>query len=230
MCLFGLEALDRAGRITLLGRTMSQFPLLPPYSRALLASKDHSCTQEVINILSILSASSKVFVDSASDQREAMAEARLKFRHSSGDHMTLLNVLRAYNDIVSASSELTNSNVNKDIRDWCNKNFVNERALKESKDITNQLSGLCSKLGINPRASAGDDADPVLRSLLAGFFNNTALIQPDGTYRQVLGATVRRRRSFFCDGISLSTHVSICSCSPSESIRHHQCLAERSQL
>lgn len=139
--------------------------------------------------------------------------------------MTLLNVLRAYNDI-STSTGAVGSSVNKDQRDWCQKNFVNERALKESEKVADQLSQLCTKMGINPRTSAGEDSDPILRSLLSGSFNNTAMIQPDGSYRQILGGTVRDDD---CRLLSYTANNIVRLRSPLKFTHHLQCLVERSQ-
>jgi hypothetical protein len=42
-------------------------------------------------------------------------------------------------------------------------------------------------MGIVSSASAGNETDAILKSFLSGFFQNTALLQPDGTYKSVLG-------------------------------------------
>ena len=100
---------------------MASFPLEPQHACAVVASKEYGCTFEVLDIVSIISASSKLFLD-ISDQREAVAEIRRKFRHPSGDHMTILNAVRAYREI--AASENTHAR-----REWCRKHFLNERTL-----------------------------------------------------------------------------------------------------
>ena len=96
--LFLLGALDNTKSLTPLGRQMAAFPLEPPLARALIASAELGCTSEVLTILSVLSASSKLFVDTH-DARDEAADARKKFRHPSGDHLTVLNVVRAYEDV-----------------------------------------------------------------------------------------------------------------------------------
>lgn len=48
----------------------------------------------------------------------------------------------------------------------------------------------CKRVGINPTVSAGDNADPVLRSIGHGLVANSAFLQPDQSYKQVLGQTV----------------------------------------
>ncbi|KDQ06599.1 hypothetical protein BOTBODRAFT_49315 [Botryobasidium botryosum FD-172 SS1] len=182
--LFGLEALDQKGDVTPLGRQMSNFPLDPPLSRALLASKSHGCTAEIVSLLSLLSSSSKLFFDPASANSKAAAEsleARAKFRHPSGDHLTMFNALRAYEEITQIEDK-------RGAREWCNRHFLNERTLKEAGNIARQLRSACDRVeGMDRKVSCGDDEDAILKSLLLGFFQNTAMIQPDGTYRQTLG-------------------------------------------
>ncbi|CUA76101.1 pre-mRNA-splicing factor ATP-dependent RNA helicase DHX15/PRP43 [Rhizoctonia solani] len=78
--LFGLNALDSAGHITPLGRKLAAFPLDPPFARALVASEELGCLMDIIDILSVLSASSKVILDPPSELREAAMEARQKRR------------------------------------------------------------------------------------------------------------------------------------------------------
>jgi hypothetical protein len=42
-------------------------------------------------------------------------------------------------------------------------------------------------MGISANTTAGTETDSVLKAFLSGFFQNTALLQPDGTYRSVVG-------------------------------------------
>lgn len=161
---------------------MSKLPLDPSYARSLLASQQNSCTLEVLHIVSLMSASSKLFLDS-SESRDAAHAARQKFIHTSGDHLTFLNVLRAYADVAQQETAAAR-------REWCRTHFVNERAVKETGEIMEQLKGVCDRNGINWRASCGDEVEPVLKSLVRGLFQNVALLHPDGQYKQVQGRTV----------------------------------------
>ena len=161
---------------------MASFPLEPQHACAIVASKDYGCTSEVLDIVSIISASSKLFLD-ISDQREAVTEVRRKFRHPSGDHMTILNVVRAYREI--AASEKKHAR-----KEWCRKHFLNERTLLEARDIREQLVVTCGRVGIDPVASAKENEDPVIKSMGHGLAGNSAFIQPDGSYKQTMGQSV----------------------------------------
>jgi len=182
--LYLLGAIDNNKKLTSLGREMAAFPLEPLYSRAVVASKDLGCTSQVLTIVSILSASSKLFIDS-SEHRDAISESRKKFRHSLGDHLTILNVYKAYQDI--SKSETKSGR-----KAWCRKHFLNERALLEAGDIREQLVGTCQRVGIDAEGGAGDDGkdEDVVKSLGYGLRANTAFLQPDGTYKQTMGHSV----------------------------------------
>ena len=181
--LFLLGALDAKKELTAIGQSMSHFPLESHLARIVLASKDFGCILDVIDIVSILAASSKLFVEST-EQREASAEARRKFRHPSGDHMTMLNVFRAYDEIAAAENKGGR-------REWCRQQFVNERTLKEAGDIRTQLRTTCERMGIDWRTSRPDSEEPLLRSLVYGLVQHSAFLQPDGTYKQTMGQSVR---------------------------------------
>lgn len=167
---------------------MALLPVEPEFARAILASKQFSCTFEIIDIISILSASSKLFADTA-DEREAAASARGKFRHPSGDHMTVLNVVRAYDEIALQGNKQYR-------RDWCRKQFLNDRCLSEALDIRSQLRELCHHMHVDWRISCSGDEHLVLSSLVRGLVQNTAFLQADGTYKQVMGPSVSRNDNF----------------------------------
>ena len=190
-----LGALDTRRVLTPLGRKMAAFPLEPPLARALLASSEVGCTSEVLTIVSVLSSSSKLFVDSH-DARDAAADARRKFRHPSGDHLTILNAVRAYEDVAGSESKAGR-------RDWCRKMYLNERCLAEAINIRAQLRDVCEREQIDWRVSVGDSQgaeNAILRAMVQGLVQNTAFLQLDGSYKQVMGQTVSHLRLLGLDG------------------------------
>jgi len=191
--LYALQAINSQNRLTPLGRKMSAFPLEPSLSLVVISSKARACTAEILDIVSLLTSTAKLFVDSA-DTREAAADARKKFLHRDGDHLTLLNVFRSYEDVLSGNTNAATSRANRAstntatrraTREWCKVHFLNEKALTEAQTIRTQLRGNCEREGIDWKVSCGDDAEPVLKCLLDGLFRKAALKAPDGTYRQI---------------------------------------------
>lgn len=199
--LFLLGAVEGNNKLTHIGRQMNNFPLDPTHARALLASKDFGCTFEVLGIISVLSAQGSLFFDS-SEHRDQAVEARNKFWHSSGDHMTAFNVLKAY-------QELKQSGESKGMRrDWCRQHFLSERTLIEAISIQDQLQRICETNGIDWKASCGNDTELVLKSLLSGLRLKTAKARNEGGYKQMIGNQVsmlvrnskhlKLWRNFFC--------------------------------
>jgi HrpA-like RNA helicase len=161
---------------------MTDFPLHPRLGAILIASLEYECTLEVLDIISVLSSQSKLFID-VTNQRQSAADARRKFYHNSGDHMTTLNAFRSYQEISAQETK-------RGRRNWCRRHFLNERTLMESTKIREQLRASCQRLGMNWRVSCRGNEENVLRSLASGLVENSAFLQPDGTYRQVIGHSV----------------------------------------
>ncbi|KAG0287617.1 putative ATP-dependent RNA helicase dhr2 [Linnemannia gamsii] len=179
--LYALEALDDEGKLTDIGTKMAAFPVDPPYAKVLLQSDKMECTKEAIEIISLLSVDT-IFA-APSSKREEANEARQKFTSLDGDHLTLLNTLRAYESV-------------KGDRDWCRENFINSRHMRHVLDVRKQLIQFAERSGMDPKKTCGHDLEIVLKCFLAGFFQNTALLQPDGTYKSILG------------GLTVSVHPS----------------------
>jgi ATP-dependent RNA helicase DHX33 len=180
-----IGAFDRTLSITPTGTRMATFPLDPHLARSLLESQDLGCTSEVLTVISLLSTTAKVLYDpSFKESREAALDARRKFFHRTGDHLTLLNIHKAYKELSRADGG------KRMIQDWCRRHYLNERALTEAQRIRKQLHDLCARVNIDPSSSCGEETEPVLRSLLVGLAHNAASRQPDGTYKDISNGSV----------------------------------------
>ncbi|GMK55052.1 hypothetical protein CspeluHIS016_0201080 [Cutaneotrichosporon spelunceum] len=183
--LAGLGAISGPTVITDRGRDMLRYPLEPEHARILLAGFEGGCASEIIDVLSLVVAG-QVFVDRG-DARDAAAAARAKFLHRDGDHLTGMNVLRAY---MALKDDLAESKDQGGVGAWCRTNHVNGRSLAQAVRIRTQLRDLAARFGRDPNASCGAEVAAVGAALLAGLFMNTAVIQADGSYRQTAGALV----------------------------------------
>lgn len=185
---------------------MAMLPLEPSAARAVLAAQENGCVSEVLLILSVTSASSKLFLDSF-ETRDLAQEVHQKFVHPSGDHMTYLNVIRTYNDIAQQESTAER-------KAWCRTHFVNERTIREAGDIFEQLKRICTSMNIDWRSSCGNAVEPILRSLVRGLYLNVAFLHPDGQYKQIHGQMVsiqnekRGAPNLFCQVVKI--HPSSC--------------------
>ncbi|KAM6192661.1 ATP-dependent RNA helicase DHX33 isoform 2-T2 [Sarcoramphus papa] len=155
--------------LTPLGRKMAAFPLEPKFSKTILLSRKFHCTEEILTIVSLLSVDSVLYNPPA--RRDEVQSVRKKFISSEGDHLTLLNVYRAFKN-VSGNKE------------WCKENFVNSRNMMLVSDVRAQLRDICLKLSM-PIESSRSDTGNIRRCLAHSLFMNAAELQPDGTYRTV---------------------------------------------
>jgi ATP-dependent RNA helicase DHX33 len=210
--LAGLGAIASPTDITPLGREMLKYPLDPEHARILVAGFELGCASEIIDILSLV-VTGPVFLDRAQDARETAAAARAKFIHRDGDHLTAMNVLRAYlalkeqrdddddddeegeGDDNNKSAKPTKPNKQQKQRgsrgglaQWCRDNHVNGKTLTAATKVRSQLRELAARHGRDYAASCGSEYSAVGRALLQGLFMNTAVIQSDGSYRQAAGS------------------------------------------
>ena len=118
-----LNALDDDGEMTDLGSIMAEFPLDPQLSKMLIASCECNCSNEILSITAMLSGMHSIqiiikltiysdlkvpqcFVR-PNEQKKAADDAKMRFAHIDGDHLTLLNVYHAFKQsIVSLMSWL----------------------------------------------------------------------------------------------------------------------------
>lgn len=191
--LYSLGAFNEGGKITTIGKKMAKLPLAPPLARVLLAAAESnlSCLPEVVDVIAALS-SDNLFPQPANDEdRVAMEEVHKAFRRSEGDHIMLLEVVRAYDFTMSSSSNSTS------IKSWCATNYISLPAFKNLLDIRKQLQQYCISLSLaDPSFFSSmsfdvispDLAQRVLKSFLRGYFHQTARAAPDGReYLTVLG-------------------------------------------
>lgn len=169
--LLALNAFDEHGSLTKTGRLMAECPLAPQLSRVLIESTRLSCSEECLSIIAMLSMDN-LFTISTED-REQSTVAKRNMSHSSGDHLTLLNIYNAYK-------------ASKDQERWCRDNFVDPKSMRQVVEVRNQLQSFCEKSGLK-LVSCGSDYDLILRSFCAGFHTQIALLQPDRSFRTVLG-------------------------------------------
>lgn len=66
-------------------------------------------------------------------------QSRTAFRNFSvpeGDHLTLLNIYRASDELLEKSKAVSSQDkAEKKLRKWCKQNFINSRSLKHARDI-----------------------------------------------------------------------------------------------
>ncbi|KAI0086578.1 pre-mRNA splicing factor [Irpex rosettiformis] len=169
--LYALGALNDRGELTKLGRRMAEFPVDPMLSKAIIASENYSCTDEVLTIISMLQESSSLFYR-PKDKKLHADQARQNFVRAGGDHFTLLNVWEQWAE--------TNYS-----QQFCYEQFLQFKSLSRARDIRDQLAGLCERVEVFVQSNPNtNDITPIQKALTAGYFYNTASLQKSGdSYR-----------------------------------------------
>jgi len=165
--LYALGALNDRGELTKLGRRMSEFPMDPRLSKAIIASEHYKCTEEILTIVAMLSESGSLFFR-PKDKRIQANQAHANFVRPGGDHFTLLNI---FNEWVETAFSIA----------WTYENFVQVKSLNRVRDIRDQLSTLCERVEIVPESNVDtSDIVPIQKSMLAGYFYNCAQLSRTG--------------------------------------------------
>ncbi|KAJ2650629.1 DEAH-box ATP-dependent RNA helicase prp22 [Coemansia sp. RSA 1250] len=173
--LHSLGALDNEGLLTRIGRKMAEFPMSPELAKALLASVEYGCSEEVLTIAAMLSVEGSVFY--RPKEKQAAADAKkAKFHQPEGDHLTLLTVYNSWK-----AAKFSNS--------WCFDNFLQYRRLRSASDIRKQMVGIMDRYKQDIVSCGERNFDPVRRALCAGFFRHTAKRDPQEGYKTLVEGT-----------------------------------------
>ncbi|ESO05489.1 hypothetical protein HELRODRAFT_191309 [Helobdella robusta] len=168
--LYALEALDDNCHLTdPIGQQMAEFPLNPCFSKMLIMSGRFGCSKEAVAICSMTQIQN-VFI-MPHNKKMKMEKMKRKFSVAQGDHLTLLNVFRAF------------INSNKNPR-WCKENYLNYKGLMRAVELEQRLINYLRRFKI-PLESCEDDPERIIRCLAAGLFCNTAKYHPSGVYRTI---------------------------------------------
>ncbi|KAL2931771.1 putative pre-mRNA-splicing factor ATP-dependent RNA helicase DEAH9 [Bienertia sinuspersici] len=186
--LYSLGVLDDDAKLTSpTGFQVAEIPLDPMLSKAMLASGELGCSEEMLTIAAALSVQS-IWISIRGAQKQ-LDEARLRFAaaevspsaplyspmlRTQGDHVTFLNVYKGFLQSGKSSK-------------WCHKNFVNYHAMKKVLETREQLKRTAQRLGIILK-SCDKDMQAVRKAITAGFFANACHIEPythEGKFKTV---------------------------------------------
>lgn len=158
-----VNALDKQGNITELGKQLARFPTDPKLGRMLLAAEKQHCLTEVAIIVAALS-----IQDPREKPADKMQQAESKhavFKHEESDFLTLLNL---WNEFEQQKKHLSNNK----LRKYCKDNFLSYIRIREWHDIHSQIMQIIKgDLKLRPNmmeASYGE----IHRALLPGLLSN----------------------------------------------------------
>ncbi|KAK9013630.1 hypothetical protein V6N11_041631 [Hibiscus sabdariffa] len=109
------------------------------------------------------------------EAQKAADEAKARFGHIDGDHLTLLNVYHAYKQ-------------NNEDQSWCYENFINHRALKSADNVRQQLVRIIARFNLKLCSTDFNSRDyyvNIRKAMLAGYFMQVAHLERTGHYLTV---------------------------------------------
>lgn len=181
-----LAALDDDGNLSEVGIIMSELPLEPPLAKALIAACEYDCVDELLTIAAMLTAPS-CFVTADPSREEAAVTHWRPLMHSEGDHLTLINIYKAF--IEHNQDEV-----------WCTTNFLSHAALRLAVVIRAELLEVMQRieLPVSPPAfGCQDNCTNIKRALISGFFLKVAHdVDGSGNYLLLTHRHVAHLHSF----------------------------------
>lgn len=190
-----IQAIDDSGKLTKIGRTLSNWPVSPSIGRMLLAAHQNGCLHEMLIIASALETQDPRV--RPPEFQQAADAAHQRFRDSQSDFITLLRIWDYYQ---SLREKLGRSRLEKACRD----SFLSLVRLREWGDVHRQLMEQCRQEGLSiqsRRLAVQDDqaVQPnqpsvsrdrfvdgyaqVHQSILAGLPSGVAMLDDKGKYR-----------------------------------------------
>ncbi|MBL6987162.1 MAG: ATP-dependent RNA helicase HrpA [Methylobacter sp.] len=158
-----VNALDKTGKLTEVGKQLAKFPTDPKLARMLIAAAHEHCLTEVAIIVSALSVQDPR--EKPADKMQQADAKHIVFRHPESDFLTLLNIWNTYED---KKKQLSNSK----LRKYCSDNFLSYMRMREWFDIHSQIMQVVKgDLKMHPNT---DDAgyEKIHRALLPGLLSN----------------------------------------------------------
>ncbi|WP_031432957.1 ATP-dependent RNA helicase HrpA [Methylomarinum vadi] len=158
-----VNALDKGGKLTVVGKQLAKIPTDPKLSRMLLAAAKNNCLTEVAIIVSALS-----IQDPREKPADKMQQAESKhalFKAEDSDFLSLLNLWNTYEE---QKKHLSNNK----LRKYCRDNFLSYIRMREWHDIHSQIMQVIKgELKLRPNQVEAGYAE-IHRSLLTGLLSN----------------------------------------------------------
>jgi HrpA-like RNA helicase len=143
-----LDALEKDRTLSNIGKLMTEFPLAPRQSRIIVEAilRYPDVIRETIIAAAFLSTQSPYILPPGEETDARKAHHR--FRDDSGDFVSYLKLIKAYNDSTNKAG-------------FCEKNYLDERAMAEIVNVTYQLEEILAamKIPVHRRAEIIEGKD-----------------------------------------------------------------------
>ncbi|KAF3983572.1 MAG: ATP-dependent RNA helicase HrpA [Methylococcales symbiont of Hymedesmia sp. n. MRB-2018] len=158
-----VNALDKEGKLTAVGRQLAKIPTDPKLARMLLAANQLNCLTEVSIIVSALSIQDPR--EKPADKMQQADSKHAQFKIDDSDFLTLLNI---WNVFATQKKELSNNQ----LRKYCKVQFLSYIRMREWFDIHSQIMQVIKgELKFKPNSSAAN-YEAIHCALLPGLLSN----------------------------------------------------------
>ena len=159
-----LGALEN-GKLTPIGRRLSQLPVDPRLARMVVAAEENGCVREVMVIAAALSIQDPR--ERPTEQQQQAQEQHARFADPDSDFISFLNL---WNYLREQQKELSSNQ----FRKMCRAEFLNYLRVREWQDIYAQLRQVVKGQGVS--VNGGDiDTKGIHLSLLAGLLSHLGM-------------------------------------------------------
>ncbi|CAE7482691.1 unnamed protein product [Symbiodinium pilosum] len=166
-----LGCIDDNGNITEVGNQACRLPLDPQIAKMLIEAPRHRCSNEALSIAAML-CSLPVWLR-PNDAFRAANEAKARFAHMDGDHLTLLNVFHAYKQQIQDGHDPSR---------FCAENFISIRAMRHAEVARDHLKRIMESIGLQMISTDFQDKEyypNIRRCLVSGFFMQIACLESE---------------------------------------------------
>ncbi|KAH3758803.1 pre-mRNA-splicing factor ATP-dependent RNA helicase DEAH10 [Pelomyxa schiedti] len=176
--LHSLDAVNSEMELTDTGKHMSRFPVDPKFAKVLLASQTYKCSKEVLTIISMLTVETVFAIGTGKEQKLRADAARKRFLSMDGDHFVALSI---YKEWSRSPKKLL----------WANDNCINFKSMRHVEQVREQLEEYMTAAKMDVNLTCGtEDTSAIRKCFITGFFQQTALAQPNKTYLTILSNKV----------------------------------------
>jgi len=178
-----LQAVDKRGLLSPLGRQLTRLPLDPRLGRIVLAAKEQGCLREVLIIVSAMSVQDPR--ERPADKRQAADEKHKRFVDEQSDFLAWVNL---WNYVEEQRQDLSQNKFRKE----CKREFLSWLRLREWRDIHRQLRLAIKSLDLKENAEAAS-YESLHRALMSGLLDYLGFKGDDKEY---LGSRNRKFHLF----------------------------------
>jgi ATP-dependent helicase HrpA len=184
-----LQAVDKKGSLTRLGKTLVAIPLDPKFARMLIEASRLGSLSELMMITTGLSIQDPR--ERPADKQKAADICHKQWQHEDSDFLSLVNLWQHFEEKRQALS-------GNQFAKYCRANFVSPLRMKEWRDLHHQVHSACRSLGLTDNKQLADYRS-VHSALLSGLLGQVANRQDKWEF---LGT--RNRKLFIFPGSGLS--------------------------